>query len=211
MSAYGARGGLLALALALALAGCSGNSAPLTGGDNSLNLAQVPWCDQPNISFQDDSTTAQNVVSNWSTVKDQLGFTPYLPATLPKGSCLALAGGSIHDPIFGGKMSITYVLPQSVALAFSEAPKRATGPTDLQCVSSTIPGTKNETTSVCQGIIDSTSITIASKQPTSALQDLFHALQPNVLWVPTSNPSTPQGTSTPTTPTTPTATATTNG
>src|SRR5579885_2766856 len=84
---------LLGIALALVLAGCDSGSSPTsTSGD--VQLSQVPWCDAPLISFQDDSTTTQKIITDWSAVKDQLGFTPYLPSTMPKGTCRALAGSS---------------------------------------------------------------------------------------------------------------------
>jgi hypothetical protein len=214
------RAGLLALgsalALGLMLAGCSGGSSGLgAGGDNDVGLASVPWCDQPLMSFQDDGTTAQKTISDWSQVKDQLGFTPYLPATLPKGTCLALAGGSIHDPVFGGKFSVTYVLPGSGALAFSEAPKRANISEDLQCISSPVPGTTPSGSSstptatsgpstptatpqaaaptICQGIVQNTSVTVVGRQSASDLKNLYNNLQGNVTWVPTSSlhPATP--------------------
>jgi hypothetical protein len=176
-----ARLGLLGATLTLALAGCSlfgANTPVLT--PNELQLGQVPWCDRPLISFQDDSTTTQKIITNWGDVKDELGFTPYLPPSMPKGTCLALAGGSIHNPIYGGQLSITYVLPNSGPLSFSQAPKRPNLPTTTQCIQST----QDSKTTICAGVIGNTSITIASRQSSAELQALFGKLQPNENWVP---------------------------
>ncbi len=172
----------MALALVLALAGCSGDTAS-TSTANDLQLAQVPWCDKPLISFQDDGTTSQKIITDWSSVKDQLGFTPYLPTTMPKGTCLALAGGSIHNPIYGGQLSITYVLPNVGPLSFSQAPKRPNLPSATQCVQSA----QDSKTTICAGVKDNTSITIASRQTAAELQALFGQLQPNVNWLPANN------------------------
>lgn len=171
----------MALVLALALAGCASDStSTITSGD--LQLGQVPWCDKPLISFQDDGTTTQKIITDWASVKDQLGFTPYLPTTMPHGTCLALAGGSIHNPIYGGQFSITYVLPAIGPLSFSQAPKRPNLPSATQCIQST----QDNKTTICAGVKENTSITIASRQTATELQAVFGTLQPNVSWLPTS-------------------------
>lgn len=185
---------LLALASVFILSGCNlfGGSGSSANGDPALHL--VPWCDRPSITFQDDSTSAQTIITEWSLVKDQLGFTLYLPESMPKGSCLALAGGSIHDPIYGGRVSITYVLPDSGPLAFSEAPKRPNMSDKAQCVQST----QDTKTTICLGAVDNTSVTIASRQSASDLQAVFGKLKANPTWQPTVQ-GTPYPTVTPTT------------
>jgi len=98
-------------ALLVVLGGCSlgaGTSSPPQSSE--LALTQIPWCDSVSINFIDSSSVNQNSITSWSAVSDQLGFTPYLPKTFPKGTCLVLAGGSIHDPIFGGHFVITWNL-----------------------------------------------------------------------------------------------------
>ena len=184
-SAVWARGAVLGLALTtLTLAGCSlslGNntsSASPVNVDQSLNA--LPWCDQPLISFQDDSQQSQQLTS-WSAVKDQLGFTPYLPATLPNGSCLDLVGGTIHDPIFGGHLSVTWVLPQTGPISFSEAPKRGSVSTTPQCTQSK---QGSDATTICIAALGDTSVTIASHLSASALKDYYSNLQANVDWQP---------------------------
>ncbi len=190
----------LALLLALVgLAGCSLFGGGSTGGSgsNEVALANLSWCDTPLISFQDNGTTARTTLTNWNDVKGQLGFTPYLPPTLPKGSCLVLAGGTIHDPIYGGHLSITYDVPQTGPISFSEAPKRANLGDKLQCT----PSSQDAKTTICLGTIANTSITAASHQSAADLQSLIKTLQANVSWVPSNTDkllASPTATATPT-------------
>lgn len=192
-------GGALALLLTLALAGCDGGGST-TGHSTAVALSQLAWCDRPIIEFQDNGTTAQTTTSKWDKVHDQLGFTLYLPPSLPKGSCLVLAGGTIHDPIYGGHMSITYDLPTSGPVSFSEAPKRSNLTGKVQCTqsttstaststattaSSTSTATTAASTTVCLGTISGTSVTIASRQSQADVQALFASLKADVNWVPT--------------------------
>lgn len=184
----GAALGLLLL-LALALSGCGpfggGGSGPLASSGSNQSLSSLSWCDRPLITFQDDSTTSQNMLTSWSAVKDQLGFTPYLPETLPQGSCLALAGGSIHNPIYVGQFSITYVLPKIGPISFSEAPLHEGLSNKTQCIQST----QDNKTTICVGAIANTSITIASRQSAADIQSMFGDLKPDVEWVPANSSS----------------------
>jgi hypothetical protein len=186
-------GATLALGIALALGACaSGTSAPLP--PNTLRLTDIPWCDTPAISFQDDAKLSHTIVTDWTAVKDQLDFTPYLPPSMPKGSCLALAGGTIHDPIFGGLFRITYYVPTSGPISFSEAPKHAgqSGNTAAQCTAAAPTATPAATPAttptpaltVCLGTINNTSITVAAAQSMADMQKLFSSLQPTTDWVP---------------------------
>lgn len=191
------------LLLTLALSGCG----PFGGGDGvtasgTKSLASLSWCDRPLITFQDDSTTAQKQLSNWSDVKDQLGFTSYLPESMPEGTCLALAGGSIHNPIYGGQFSITYVLPKIGPVSFSEAPLHQGMSSKTQCIQSA----QDSKTMICVGAISNTSITIASRQSEADVQSMFGTLKSNVAWVP--GGSTPSATPTTAPTTAPAATAT---
>jgi hypothetical protein len=202
------------IALALGLAACtSGQSS----SSNQLALAQIPWCDQPSITFQDDSKLTPATLTDWATIKRNLGFTPYLPATLPKGTCLALAGGSVHDPIYGGRFLITYYLPNTGPLSFSEAPKNANAGGHLangvQCSQSSIgatPTTASTTPAagataaatstpvapltICLGTLSETNISVASAMSEQELQSLYKGLKPNVEWVPPAAKTTPTAT-----------------
>jgi hypothetical protein len=164
------------------LAGCSLGSTTSTATPTKTDLtpAQVPWCDTVSITFIDSGSATQTTLSNWDVVSPQLGFTPYLPSTFPKGTCLVLAGGSVHDPVFGGRMVITWNLPGSGPLSFSEAPKRSNLGSSLQCAQSA----QQASTSICLGTLGNTGITIASGQSSDRLQALFNTLKPNVNWVP---------------------------
>jgi hypothetical protein len=177
-----------ALALVIALGGCSlfgGGGGSTAATANDLQLTQIPWCDKPFIKFQDNGTVNQPVLTDWAQVRDQLNFTPYLPATMPKGACLVLAGGTIHDPIYGGRMSITYQLPSGIPVSFSEAPKRANLGDALQCQQS---ATDSQVT-ICIGALANTTVTIASRQSQGDVQKLFQSLQANVDWVPVVTPT----------------------
>lgn len=185
---------LLALAalltLAAALAGCD---AAKNDQPNAQALADLSWCDRPLISFQDNSKQDQPTITSWDAVKGQLGFTPRLPETFPNGSCLNLVGGAIHDATFGGRISITYDVPNVGPIAFSEAPKRPNIPTKLQCV----PNTDDAKALNCLGVIGDASISIASRQSQADIEKLFNALKPNVAFIPKNTPKvTPTATST---------------
>lgn len=215
---------VVVVAVALVLIRALGSSGGVTTDSGQVALAKLPWCDQPSIQFQDNSTTNQTTLTQWEQVKDQLNFTPYLPPTLPKGSCLALAGGAIHDPIFGGRMSITYELPDGTPVSFSEAPKRGNLGDALQCqpaapTGGATPGatagataaaaasgtaTPAQQTTVCIGAVANTTVTVASRQSESDVRALFKTLKPNIDWVPGS--ATAAGTATPGTTATATAT-----
>jgi hypothetical protein len=208
-------GGAL-VALALGLAACAGGQS---SSSQQLALSQVPWCDQPSINFQDDGKLTPSTLTDWSTIKRELGFTPYLPTALPKGTCLALAGGSVHDPIFGGRFLITYYLPGTGPLSFSEAPKTANSgghlASGVQCSQSTFGSTPTAGSAtstagatpaatntpaapltICLGTVSETNISIASAMSPQNLQTLYKGLQPNVSWVPAS-PQTTTPTATP--------------
>jgi len=177
---------VLGLIGVLTLAGCNlfGGGGPSSGGDQSLT--QISWCDRKDISFIDESAPSAAPVTNWADVKDQLGFTYYLPSSLPKGACLMFAGGKIHDPVFnGGMFSITYSLPDSGPLVFSETPKLSNASTNVQCLQSSLDAKTN----ICQGVVGDTNVTIASRLSTSAIQNYYSSLKGNLAWVPAVEPT----------------------
>ena len=172
---------LMPLVLLALLSGCNlfggggGNSSSSVPG-----LTQLSWCDQTSIAFIDNGASPPATITSWEQVKGQLGFTPYLPATLPKDSCLVLARGTVHDPILGGSLSITWSLPKTGPLSFAEAPKRADLGGKPQCTADS----KDKQATLCLGTIGNTSITIAARQPQADLQSLFGSLKADVNWVP---------------------------
>jgi hypothetical protein len=138
-------------------------------------------------------------VSDWPTVKTNLGFTLYLPATLPNGSCLVSAQATIHDPIFGGSFTIGYLLPDHTSLSLSEAPLKSqntaflcnptgvlTTPTATGAGKST-PGAATPTATpgqLCSGAKATTSIVLSGPGSAHSLQQIFNSLQANVNWIP---------------------------
>ncbi|GCE05591.1 hypothetical protein KDAU_29200 [Dictyobacter aurantiacus] len=189
--------------------GASATATPAPAALNSLN-----WCGKPSEIFRDQASShAQAVASkttnlgpaddkpktitDWNTVKQNLGFTIYLPKTLPAGTCLLNVSGSLRDPIFGSNFTITYVLPDQNALSFSQAPVRVKNVT-FQCnVSQSSTSTGNakatstpstsggqESIQLCNGIRDQTNIVFSARGSTATLQQFFQNLQPDVDWTP---------------------------
>jgi hypothetical protein len=135
-------------------------------------------------------------ITDWSIVKANLGFTVYLPGTLPTGSCLVSAQATIHDPIFGGSFTIGYLLPDHTSLSLSEAPLK-TQNASFQCnPTNTTPTTSGKGTPVasptqapnqlCSGAKDTTNIVISGPGSVDHLQQIFNSLQADVNWVPAS-------------------------
>lgn len=137
-------------------------------------------------------------ITDWTQVEPKLGFSVYLPTTLPGGTCLTSASGTINDPIFGGSFTIGYVLPDRSSISLSEAPLRSQS-TTFQCsMSSSTSGAakstptamtgKTQTTQapvmVCTGARDTTSIVFAARGTTDTLEKFFQALQTSVNWIP---------------------------
>ena len=146
---------------------------------------------------------APRTITDWSEVEAGLGFTVYLPATLPAGTCLVNAQATIHDPIIGGSFTIGYLLPDHSALSLSEAPLISQN-TAFQCNPSngatpqanntpkagTPVVSPNATQEVplqlCSGAKDTTNVVMSARGSSDHLQQIFQNLQPNISWVPAS-------------------------
>jgi len=142
-------------------------------------------------------------ITDWSEVEAGLGFTVYLPATLPRGACLVNAQATIHDPIIGGSFTIGYLLPDHSALSLSEAPLISQN-TSFQCNPSNIttpqanntpkagtPGVSPSTTPgvpilLCSGAKNTTNVVMSARGNSDRLQQIFQNLQPNISWQPSS-------------------------
>ena len=142
-------------------------------------------------------------ITDWSEVEANLGFTVYLPPTLPSGTCLVNAQATIHDPIIGGSFTIGYLLPDHSALSLSEAPLISQN-TTFQCNTSngatpqaTTPsgaGTPvvSPTTAqeipilLCSGAKGTTNIVMSARGSSEQLQQIFQSLQPGLSWIPAS-------------------------
>jgi len=142
-------------------------------------------------------------ISDWSEVEASLGFSVFLPSTLPRNSCLVNAQATIHDPIIGGSFTIGYLLPDHSALSLSEAPLISQS-TSFQCNPSngstphanTTPKAGTPTPSpaatqgasllLCSGAKDTTNIVMSAQGSTDHLQQVFTNLKPNIPWIPAS-------------------------
>lgn len=218
----------LLFCLSLCVSACigDGNAKPTGGATATATpapaaLTSFNWCGKPSEIFRDQASshveggTTQptglgpaddkpKTVTDWNTVKQNLGFTIYLPKTLPSGSCLLSVSGSLRDPIFGSNFTITYVLPNQDAISFSQAPVRVKN-IAFQCnvsqsSSSTTAkdnagsGVKAASTptstaaqppiQLCNGIRDQTNIVFSARGSTATLQQLFQNLRPNIDWTP---------------------------
>ena len=142
-------------------------------------------------------------ITDWSEVEAGLGFTVYLPSTLPRETCLVNAQATIHDPIIGGSFTIGYLLPDHSALSLSEAPLISQN-TAFQCNPSNgaTPQANNTPKAgtpivspratqevpllLCSGAKDTTNVVMSERGSSDRLQQFFHNLQPNVSWIPAS-------------------------
>jgi hypothetical protein len=194
-----------------------GNAAPTVQGTTTANqvpLSSLHWCGKPLVVFRDEGTSATTAVQgatpttaaatatpassipstpktidDWQQVKANLGFTVFLPATLPAGTCLVNASATIHDSIFGGNFTIGYLLPDHSALSLSEAPLRSQN-TAFQCSpSSTTGATKTAGSAknivqLCSGARTTTHIVFSALGTTPTLEQFFRHLQPDPAWMP---------------------------
>ncbi len=176
-------------------------------------LANLHWCGKPILVFRDEGAAKTNTpavsgtpavtsttpiatpktLTDWKQVEPNLGFAVFLPSTLPQGSCLISASGTIHDPTFGGIFTISYVLPNHDAISLSEAPL-ASQTSTFQCSPSSsvtsaknstpTPGPTTEPVQLCTGARNTTNIVLSARGATTILEQTFNALQPNIEWVP---------------------------
>src|ERR1700692_2325628 len=117
---FGKRGGLL---FSLCLFSCWLLSCTASGtvvkqkAEQQILLTQLHWCGKPMQLFRDEGAVAFASPANalpeasptpggipvtlkdWAQAKQSLGFRLYLPDTLPVGTCLMSAYGTVHDPI----------------------------------------------------------------------------------------------------------------
>ncbi|HEY1350799.1 MAG TPA: hypothetical protein VGF67_14345 [Ktedonobacteraceae bacterium] len=206
---------------------CSGPFAggPATTPTPALQtLSHIGWCAQPVMVFRDEGAVsavptaiatgtptpagtatatvgpgAPRTLSDWPTVRANLGFTLYLPANLPNGSCLVSAQATIHDPIFGGSFTIGYLLPDHSSLSLSEAPLKSqntaflcnpTGPLTTPPTAGagkSTPGAATPTATpgqLCSGAKATTNIVLSGPGSARSLQQIFNSLQANVNWIP---------------------------
>lgn len=211
--------------LLLAIVACSDSNGVNSGGNATptpVSISSIHWCGKPLAIFRDEAAPTAPVPSvtpspatslepangvpktltDWKVVKANLGFTIFLPATLPTGTCLTSASATLRDPIVGSNFTIGYLLPNHDAISLSEAPLRSQKSAVFQCsisanTSGISGGAKGGTPTpaatpgqdpvqLCTGGRDTTNIVFSARGKTDALQKFFLALQPNVNWLPAS-------------------------
>jgi hypothetical protein len=175
----------------------TGTATPTATATGTATPTQTPGATSSPTAGPGTPTT----ITDWSVVKANLGFTLYLPASLPNGSCLVSAQATIHDPIFGGSFTIGYLLPDHSSLSISEAPLKSQNvtfqcnPTSLATTPTATAGSKSTPVAatptstpnqLCSGAKDTTNIVLSGPGNESNLQQIFNSLQPNVNWIPAS-------------------------
>lgn len=147
-----------------------------------------------------------STISDWSVFKANIDFTIYLPATLPAGTCLLSAFGTLRDPIMGSSFTIGYLLANHDSISLSEAPLRSQSPA-FQCSvdtranadnnaakkngtpvagTPTPPPTPQVPLQLCSGAHEKTDIVFSSRGNTNDLESFFNKLKPDVDWIPAS-------------------------
>lgn len=172
--------------------------APVTGTPTTASSTPATTVTATGTAASPTPTSVgtPTTVTDWSQVKPNLGFTVFLPAVLPRGSCLVSASGTLHDPIFGGNFIIGYLLPNSNPLSLSEAPVRSNSP-QFQCTAakgdtgnSAAPAATASPIPMpillCTGVRDNTNIVFSGRGTEASLKQFFDTLQPDVEWVPAS-------------------------
>lgn len=202
-------GSLAALLISGLLVGCSGFGGNTSGTDSSAQsvaLSGLPWCNnKPDETFMNDAPQSSSastgpangtpVAISWSSLKANLGFTLFLPATLPNGSCLLKPFGWVHNAASHNSFIITYLLPDRNSLTIAQTLQ--TGPNiPFQCFVSPDPsaakgGTPLAVSSIklapiqlCSGVRDKTNITFSARWTPKQMQLFFNDLQPDVDWMP---------------------------
>lgn len=188
---------------------------PATPTVAAVALTQLHWCGKPTMTFRDDAAASAPTkpatvppaarlgpangtpvaLTNWSVVKANLGFTIFLPATLPGDTCLLSAASTLRHALVGSNFVITYVLANHDSITFSQAPQRTAGAA-FQCnpaqglnttskQATPTPGPARDPVQLCSGTRDGTNIVFSARGTASVLQQLFQSLQPNTDWIPT--------------------------
>jgi hypothetical protein len=205
-------GSLAMLLVSGLLAGCLGFGGNTSGTDSAdpVALSKLPWCNnKPDQTFMNDAPQATSSSSNtstgsanetpvaisWNVLKANLGFTLFLPATLPDGSCLLKPFGWVHNASSHNSFIITYMLPDRNSLTIAQTLQ--TGPNiPFQCFVSPDPSAmKGGTPTVvsdkrlapiqlCSGVRDKTNITFSARWTPKQMQQFFNGLQTDVDWMP---------------------------
>lgn len=151
-----------------------------TTGVNDIHLEQVPWCSHPLLTFSEGDGVTQISEATWETARKQANFTPYLPATLPSGTCVLGDAGGVNEAGDAVTLDITYRHPDFGTLAFTETPPTLGGPTP-----NAPPDCRISHGVVCFGAYGTTEILITVQRGTlEDVKALFGTLQPTQQWHP---------------------------
>ena len=176
-------------------------TATVTPGGSPTATTTAPVSGSPTPTIGPGTPTT---ITDWNVVKADLGFTVFLPASLPRGTCLVSTQATVHDPTFGGSFLIGYLLPDHTSITISEAPLTSQNAT-FQCSVSNSSTTQKSGPSaagtatpqatasptpvplqLCSGARDTTNIVLSARRSVAYLQQTFNALQSNVTWIPAS-------------------------
>ncbi len=187
-----------------------------SGVGENVSLNQISWCNkQVAMVFMDDRAPAAKSMSlertnedrlgpatgtpvalkDWNTLKAHLGFSVFLPAELPAGSCLLSASGSVRNAVSGSNFTLTYLLSDQTSLTLAQVPQ-GDKQTPFQC--SAMPnispsgsitsverdGTPTAGVQLCTGTHGKTNITFSVNWHRQKLRQFFQDLQPNENWMP---------------------------
>lgn len=206
---------------------CTGSASPAKKQDathvssttSAVALSHLQWCDHKrDQTFRDDASASlpytptpatqlgpangtPAALTNWSIVKANLGFSVFLPLTLPAHTCLLSAASVIRHPVIGSNLVLTYMLANHETLTISQAPVLHVQNEPFQCSSTT--GNTQKTTEnsaatkpasgstaqsdpvlICSGIRSTTNVVFSAHGTSASLLKLFMSLQPNVNWMP---------------------------
>lgn len=149
-----------------------------TRGANDIRLDQVPWCSHPLLVFTDGVT--QMSEATWETARKQTNLTPYLPATLPRGTCVVAGWGGVNSDGYAVTLSVTYRHPHFGTLGFSETPPSVGGPAP-----NAPPDCRISYGVLCFGAYSTTEILMDVGHGTvEDVKALFGTLQPIQQWHP---------------------------
>jgi hypothetical protein len=174
-------------------------TATVTRGGSPTATATATASGSPTATIGPGTPTT---ITDWNVVKTDLGFTVFLPGSLPRGTCLVSAQATVHDPTFGGSFLIGYLLPDHTSITVSEAPLTSQNAT-FQCNVSNSSTTQKSSSSaagtatsqvtasptpiplqLCSGAKDTTNIVLSARRSVEYLQQTFNTLRSNVSWIP---------------------------
>lgn len=180
---------------------------PVTGAGYEPATAQpldhLNWCrynsQQPRFwDYGGNANAIPNIVTDWTQIQNQLGFTLYLPKALSADACLVSVEGDLNSPS-GSTFRIIYAYYQRLYTSrylLQEQLAQGTG-ANLQCkmlqgsdkaletiFSDRPPTPTDPAPGLCTGQRDQTLITFQAPENVEQLTADFQAFQPGVAFLP---------------------------